>query len=117
VILLAVAVAVGEDENLDDLDNSDNLDDGDDDTDYIMPPKRHFTKQPTAAKKKGEDDVRDTSPYAHKLCDISSNAINVAEVTITINGFVDPAAYKIDLASKGSALLFRQALPKTFFDK
>lgn len=45
------------------------------------------------------------------------DAVDVAEVTITINGFVDPAAYKIDLVSKGSALLFRRALPETFFDK
>ncbi len=45
------------------------------------------------------------------------DAVNIAEVTITINGFVDPAAYKITLVSKGSALLFRRALPETFFDK
>ncbi len=45
------------------------------------------------------------------------DAVDVAEVTITINGFVDPATYKIDLVSKGSALLFWCALPETFFDK
>ncbi len=45
------------------------------------------------------------------------DAVDVAEVTIIINRFVDPAAYKIDLVSKGLALLLRRALLKTFFDK
>ena len=88
-----------------------------------MPPKRQFSKQPAAAKKKADDDVDDKPPFAHKLCDVSRavfytrDAVDAAEVTITINGFVDPAAYKITLVSKGSALLFRRALPETFFDK
>ena len=88
-----------------------------------MPPKRQFTKQPATAKKKAEDDSNDMPPFTHKLCDVSRavyykrDAVNVAEVTITINGFVDPATYKIDLVSKGSALLFWRALPEMFFNK
>ena len=88
-----------------------------------MPPKRQLSKQPAAAKKMVEDDSDDKPPFAHKQCDVvrvvyyTRNLTDVAEVTITVNGFADPAAYKIDLVSKGSALIFRRALPETFFDK
>ena len=71
--------------------------------------------------KKADDDIDNKPPFAQKLCNVSRavfymrDAVNIAEVTNPINGFVDPTAYKIDLVSKGLALLFQRALPETFF--
>ena len=82
------------------------------DNDYIMPPKRQLSKQPATAKKMVEDDVDDKPPFVHKQCDVirvvynTRNLLDVTEVTITVNSFVNPTTYKIDLVSKGSALLF-----------
>ena len=103
------------DYNSSNKDNSDNIYPSEDDNNYNsnnMPHKRMLGaipspfKQPATAKKK-VDDVSDIKPrpFAHKLCNVI-RVVYYTKVTITINGFVDPSTYKIDIVSKGSALLF-----------
>ena len=51
-------------------------------------------------KKKVEDDSNAKPPIMHKQCNIVRR-MYVAGVTNSINGYVNPAAYKTDLVSKG----------------